>query len=72
VRLGGCVSVAAAAAGGAAPIEAVGVVESLSPQVDAELRILFAEARLAAPTDPARRLQPGQAVDVATRPCGRP
>jgi RND family efflux transporter MFP subunit len=68
VRAGGCLAVTTSSP----PIEAAAVIATVSPQVDTELRILFAEARLALPTGLAERPQAGLAASVVLRPCPAP
>jgi RND family efflux transporter MFP subunit len=53
-------------------VEAAGVVETLAPQVDTELRLLFAEARLTTPSEWKDRMQPGQQAGVTVRACVTP
>lgn len=68
VRAGSCVLVATSSP----RVEAGGVVETISPQVDTELRLLIAEARLTTPAEWKDKLQAGLAAEVTVRACTTP
>jgi RND family efflux transporter MFP subunit len=67
-RIGSCATVTTSSP----PVQASAVVETLTPQVDTELRLLLAEARLTNPAEWNERLQAGLAADVVIVACTTP